>query len=178
MAAMKVFARKGLAATKMADIAGEAEISYGLLYHYFDNKELLFKAAVELGTRSFERLINQAQGQIGSPWERILYLTNTILDGMRRVPEGFLVANQAFVSDSIPPDIREMAREQSRQAMQIFEDIVIEGQRLGQVVAGNPTELTVLYFACIGGMAHSLAYVGIPEANYPRSETLLRLLRP
>src|SRR5258708_32691284 len=35
VAATKVFARKGLAATKMADIAAEAGISYGLLYNYF-----------------------------------------------------------------------------------------------------------------------------------------------
>src|SRR5258707_14679243 len=53
IAATKVFARKGLAATKMADIAKEADISYGLLYHYFDTKELIFKATVERGTLAF-----------------------------------------------------------------------------------------------------------------------------
>ncbi|HVB20536.1 MAG TPA: helix-turn-helix domain-containing protein [Ktedonobacteraceae bacterium] len=40
--AAKVFARKGYAATKMADIATEAEISYGLAYHYFSNKKTIF----------------------------------------------------------------------------------------------------------------------------------------
>jgi len=32
-AALKVFSRKGYADTRMADIAREAEMSYGLVYH-------------------------------------------------------------------------------------------------------------------------------------------------
>jgi TetR/AcrR family fatty acid metabolism transcriptional regulator len=46
-AALKVFSRKGYAETRMADIAREAEMSYGLVYHYFENKEKLFDAIVE-----------------------------------------------------------------------------------------------------------------------------------
>ena len=46
-AALKVFSRKGYADTRMADIAREAEMSYGLVYHYFENKEKLFDAIVE-----------------------------------------------------------------------------------------------------------------------------------
>jgi AcrR family transcriptional regulator len=178
IAATTVFARKGLAATKMADIATEAGLSYGLLYHYFENKELIFKACVERSTLAFERLITYSQNQAGEPWERLVQLTNIVLDGMKRVPEGFLIANQAFVSESVPPAIREMAREQTRRAMAFFEEIIVAGQQVGQIVAGNPGELTLLYFACIGGVAQDLAYMGIPAENYPRTETLLRLLKP
>ena len=177
-AASKIFAYKGLTATKMSDIATEAGISYGLLYHYFENKELIFKASVERHTLAFEGLIDRIQNQAGSPWERILQLTTIILDGIKRVPEGFLVSNQAFVSDAVPLDIREMAREQSRRAMVIFEDIIIAGQQAGEFATGNPGELTLLYFACIGGVAQDLAYVGIPDENFPRPETLMRLLKP
>jgi TetR/AcrR family fatty acid metabolism transcriptional regulator len=46
-AALKVFSRKGYADTRMADIAREADMSYGLVYHYFENKEKLFDAIVE-----------------------------------------------------------------------------------------------------------------------------------
>jgi len=37
----KVFSTKGYASTRMADIAREADMSYGLVYHYFENKEKL-----------------------------------------------------------------------------------------------------------------------------------------
>jgi TetR/AcrR family fatty acid metabolism transcriptional regulator len=46
-AALKVFSTKGYASTRMADIAREADMSYGLVYHYFENKEKLFDAIVE-----------------------------------------------------------------------------------------------------------------------------------
>jgi TetR/AcrR family transcriptional regulator, fatty acid metabolism regulator protein len=46
-AALKVFSTKGYASTRMADIAKEADMSYGLVYHYFENKEKLFDAIVE-----------------------------------------------------------------------------------------------------------------------------------
>ncbi|MCG6537831.1 MAG: TetR/AcrR family transcriptional regulator [Syntrophales bacterium LBB04] len=46
-AAMKTFSRKGFADTRMADIAKAAGLSYGLIYHYFENKEKLFDAIVE-----------------------------------------------------------------------------------------------------------------------------------
>nr|HPM77842.1 helix-turn-helix domain-containing protein [bacterium] len=36
-AACRVFRRQGLHHTRMADIAREAQISYGLVYHYYKN---------------------------------------------------------------------------------------------------------------------------------------------
>lgn len=178
IAATRLFAYKGLAATKMADIAREAGISYGLLYHYFDTKERIFSAAVERGTRGFDKLIAVSQEQPGSPWERIYQLTALILEGMKRVPEGFLVANQAFVSSDTPAEVRKMAAEQSMQSFDLFLALIIEGQKVGQVVEGNPRELTQLYFSCIGGIAQSLAYIGIPDEDFPRVETVLRILKP
>lgn len=38
-AATKVFAKKGYTGTRVGDIASEAGIAYGLIYHYFENKE-------------------------------------------------------------------------------------------------------------------------------------------
>ncbi len=38
-AATKVFAQKGYTGTRVGDIAREAGIAYGLIYHYFENKE-------------------------------------------------------------------------------------------------------------------------------------------
>lgn len=43
-AAVKVFARKGYHTARVGDIAGEAGVAHGLLYHYFDSKEALLEA--------------------------------------------------------------------------------------------------------------------------------------
>jgi AcrR family transcriptional regulator len=46
-AAMVCFARQGYAQTTIRHIAGEADISTGLMYHYFDGKEALLRAVFE-----------------------------------------------------------------------------------------------------------------------------------
>ena len=40
--ALRLFAAKGLYATKITDIAAECRMSQGLLYHYFRSKEEIF----------------------------------------------------------------------------------------------------------------------------------------
>src|SRR5258708_39824050 len=44
---MRAFAQKGFSRTTNKDIAREAGITPGLIYHYFENKEALFKAIIE-----------------------------------------------------------------------------------------------------------------------------------
>jgi TetR/AcrR family transcriptional regulator, fatty acid metabolism regulator protein len=43
-AALQIFKQKGLHKARMSDISKKARISYGLVYHYFKNKEDLFEA--------------------------------------------------------------------------------------------------------------------------------------
>src|SRR5687767_11276478 len=38
-AAIRVFARQGFHACRVSDVADEAGVAYGLVYHYFDSKE-------------------------------------------------------------------------------------------------------------------------------------------
>jgi AcrR family transcriptional regulator len=46
-AALRVFAEKGFDRATNKDIADEANITPGLIYHYFESKEKLLKAAIE-----------------------------------------------------------------------------------------------------------------------------------
>ena len=46
-AALRAFAQKGFARTTNKDIAREAGITPGLIYHYFESKEALFRAIIE-----------------------------------------------------------------------------------------------------------------------------------
>jgi TetR/AcrR family transcriptional regulator, fatty acid metabolism regulator protein len=43
-AAVRAFARKGYHACRVSDIATEAGVAYGLVYHYFGSKEALLEA--------------------------------------------------------------------------------------------------------------------------------------
>jgi AcrR family transcriptional regulator len=43
-AAVRVFARKGFHASRVGDIAEEAGVAHGLLYHYFKSKDQVLEA--------------------------------------------------------------------------------------------------------------------------------------
>jgi AcrR family transcriptional regulator len=178
-AATKVFAHKGLAATKMTDIATAAEVGYGLLYHYFPGKELLFHAAVERATKGGFRVLVKRIGDLSvSPWERLYQLTVIILEGIQREPEGYLLSQQAITSETVPQETKDMARNNAQQGIAELQKIIAEGQASGQIVIGNPAELAALYFACVGGIAMAFISFHFPPDLYPKPESVLHLLKP
>src|SRR5438067_11642346 len=52
-AAIEVFAKKGYHGCRIADVAREAKVAYGLVYHYFQNKEELLESVFEAGWKGF-----------------------------------------------------------------------------------------------------------------------------
>jgi AcrR family transcriptional regulator len=61
-AAMRAFSQKGYTRATNKDIAREAGITPGLIYHYFESKEALFKAIIE--GRSPLKLVNSFSPQV------------------------------------------------------------------------------------------------------------------
>jgi len=59
-AALGLFARYGYAATSVRMIAGEAGVSQGLLYNYFDGKAGLLRAIFERSMRDVQQSFEQA----------------------------------------------------------------------------------------------------------------------
>src|SRR5947209_7726893 len=72
-AAMRAFSDLGYTRATNKDIAREAGITPGLIYHYFENKEALFKAIIE--SRSPLRLLNSLPSDIlAMPPDTFLHL--------------------------------------------------------------------------------------------------------
>src|SRR6188472_2610773 len=82
-AASRVFAKKGFAAAKISDIAREAGLSHGLVYHYFENKDAIFGAILE------EKLARMK----GAMAEDAV-LEGTAIDRMRTSVERWLMRTQ------------------------------------------------------------------------------------
>ncbi len=55
-AAIRIFGKKGFAATCVGDIADDAEIAKGTLYLYFKSKEEIYRAAVQLAVQQLQAL--------------------------------------------------------------------------------------------------------------------------
>lgn len=48
-AALELFVSKGYVATKVTDIAQRANMSTGLMFHYFESKEKLYEELIRMG---------------------------------------------------------------------------------------------------------------------------------
>ncbi len=84
-AAVRVFARRGFHTCRVSDIADEASVAYGLVYHYFSSKEEI------LDTLFLER------------WDIMLAAISEV-DATERTPRQKLGAIAAFIIDSYRHD--------------------------------------------------------------------------
>ncbi|TDC88762.1 TetR/AcrR family transcriptional regulator [Nonomuraea deserti] len=77
-AAVRVFARKGFAATRIDDVAAEAGIAKGSVYLYFDSRDALLKAAFEAHAARVAALLTAADDG-GDPLDRLETLIGSTL---------------------------------------------------------------------------------------------------
>jgi AcrR family transcriptional regulator len=177
-AGLKVFAGKGLAAAKISDIAAAADLSYGLVYHYFHDKDELYFALVERALQGTVRLSAIALEQPGPAWHRLRSLCADMLAGLRSTPEYFRLILQAQVNE---PPISAIHTLNARYAEQIWNNLttlIRQAQDEGQVVALDARELAYTLIATIQGLSlNQTAAYPIPDA-FPHVETVLRFLRP
>ncbi|MGE5599330.1 MAG: TetR/AcrR family transcriptional regulator [Bacteroidota bacterium] len=152
-AAVKAFTKWGYASTKIADIAAEAGISHGLVYHYFQSKDQIFGALVDLAMQVALQTTRDAAEQPGTPWDRIAGMVETMVMGARYGPEFYSLVQQAFASEAVPEAIRRTAWEQGRLCQEAMTRVIAEGQAAGQVIPGDPRQLAALVYAFVQGLA-------------------------
>jgi len=176
-AAKAIFAHKGFSETKMSDIASAANVSYGLTYHYFANKEAIFSALLEKALQGALALMLHAQAQPGSPWDRLNWLISQISQGAQEEPEFEMLILQALTSQAVPREMRQFVLQESRSSHEALKQLIIEGQAAGEVVAGDPDLLTTTFEWCIQGMVFGLSYWHYEATHLPDVNTVLRILK-
>jgi AcrR family transcriptional regulator len=176
-AASRVFARKGLAGTKIADIATEAGMSIGLIYRYFSGKDEVFALLVEQTMGGSAEAARQALAHGGSAWERLEWFTAQMLPYQYQQPECSLVVLHALTSDAVPAAVRQTVLEQNRVMFYTVQQLIAEGQDEGSVVRGNATHLAYVFLSAIYGLAASTAFVGDEPVEFPDVASVLLMLR-
>ncbi|MGP9040017.1 TetR/AcrR family transcriptional regulator [Cytobacillus kochii] len=152
-AAIKLFAKKGFAATGVKDIAEEAGISIGLMYRHYKKKEDLFNELVTYAVEGLKRIIKKFQSN-ESPVELILQLTLEILNDLDNDDEYAyfqMLMNQSSTIENLSPQIQQLNM-QSKAMFNQTARLIEKGQILDQFKKGDPMEMALLYFATIQGL--------------------------
>ncbi|WP_437291958.1 TetR/AcrR family transcriptional regulator [Sorangium sp. So ce406] len=173
-AARAVFGRKGFAAAKIADIAAQAGISHGLVYHYYPEKESLFAATVEASAEGWEVLMALARAREGTPWERLVYVCGQMIAGLREEPEHLLMTVHVVAEDASPA-LSDLLRRFRLRVIADLEAMIQEGQRAGEVAQGPSAALTRALVAIIQGLA--INRLVEPDAALPPLDVVLRILK-
>jgi AcrR family transcriptional regulator len=86
-AAVRVFARKGYHAARVGDIAEEAGVAYGLLYHYFSSKEEVLRNVFRETWRALIATIRSVAEGDEAPREQLRKVAEILLRSWRRDPD-------------------------------------------------------------------------------------------
>ena len=86
-AAVRVFSQKGFHRCRISDIASEAGVAYGLVYHYFENKEEILNSIFDENWGLLAKVIETVDEQTDSLEEKLRAVVDFILDAYRLVPD-------------------------------------------------------------------------------------------
>lgn len=128
-AALAVFREKGYANTRMADIAKCAGVSYGLVYHYFGSKEVLFDVIVDTWWNSLYAMLDaQRNADLGFE-QKLINIFRFFLDTYIEKPDLITIFITEVSRSSVHHTPKGLASFQK--SFKRFEEIMAEGQRIG-----------------------------------------------
>jgi len=147
-AAITVFARQGFHSARVSDVAAEAGVAYGLVYHYFDSKEQMLN---ELFSERWALLL-EASAEIrksdASPRDKLAGVASFIVESYRHEPELMKViivevtrAANSFGRTHLP---------EIRQAYDLVAEMVSDAQEAGEFRDDvDPAFAAMLFYGAI-----------------------------
>ena len=167
-AALKVFARRGFAATKISDIVAQGGISHGLVYHYFKSKDDIFYELLHRALTTSGESLLMVEALPINPLQKVYETAKYILTGIDQWEDTsyyFLIVIHAALMDARD---NEKVYTDSEVAVESLMRILKQGQELGEVRDGDTREMAILFFAAIQGVAFyklSMKNFKLPDPN-------------
>ncbi len=128
-AAIDVFAEKGYHRCRISDVARQAGVAYGLVYHYFHDKEALLEAVFEVGWGGFLGRVQEAAAGASSLDEKVRRVAQVAFEAYRRDPKAVKVILLEIA--------RSPAFEQARRRSELMEVIRLSEQMFVQARAAG-----------------------------------------
>ncbi len=174
---LRLFATKGLAATKISDIAASAGMSQGLVYHYYESKESIFVELIQTAFLKMNKAALELEHLPLPPREKIRIAIEQLLRGLdKNEHSGFyhLLIAVATSSDAIPEKAKKIIKKENRVPYEVMTRIIAAGQKDGSIINFDPAELALVFWTSIKGLAIHKATHGA-KYNAPDPKILLNM---
>ena len=173
-AAVRVFARQGFHTCRVSDIADEAGVAYGLVYHYFSSKEQI------LDTLFLERwgvmvsAIAETDASSRPPREKLYAVAAFIIDSYRHDPELMKVIIVEVTRAANTFGLTHLAK--IREAYAGIAAIVSSAQREGAFRTEITPEFAAqAFYGCIEQVLTGWIFDSVPvgEQEFDQAKTLI-----
>ena len=157
-AAVRVFARKGYHAARVGDIAEEAGVAYGLLYHYFSSKEEVLRNVF----RETWRAINSVAEGDDTPREQLRKVAEILLRSWRRDPD--LV--RVLVLEVTRSQLLAGEMDEITASFEAIKEIVERGQADGSIRGDlDPLLASYVFYGAIDELLTSWVLGRLPDSD-------------
>jgi AcrR family transcriptional regulator len=127
-AAVRVFARKGFHASRVGDIAEEAGVAHGLLYHYFKSKDQVLEAVFHENWSILLARIESVEETDEPAADQIRHIAAIVLRTWLHLPDVVRVVIQEFGRS---PELAERIGELTR-PIDVLQRVIARGVERGE----------------------------------------------
>jgi len=135
-AGLHVFSRKGYKATRVEDIARQANVTTGAIYHHFGGKSELFVALVEKSEARVNQHVLQIVEEGGTPATVLRRLLVRVFEFIEE-DKDYRAMYELFINKTeFSPELSTLFRqslEGRRQLAQYFSNLIMEGVEAGEL---------------------------------------------
>jgi TetR/AcrR family transcriptional regulator, fatty acid metabolism regulator protein len=173
-AAIRVFARQGFHACRVSDIAREAGVAYGLVYHYFNSKDQVLNELFVERWSVLLAAIEEVDARPIPPREKLDAVAGFIIDSYRHDPELMKViivevtrAANSFGRTHLP---------EISQAYDLIAKIVRDAQAAGDFRDDvDPTFASMWFYGAIEQLLSGWVFELIPggEQDFDRARVMV-----
>lgn len=150
-----LFVKNGYRETKITDIAEAVSMSTGLLFHYFESKEVLLLELVKMGAEYANR---PCMGENLEPETYFHNILDFLFSNARKAPTiyyMFVLMGKAR-EIGMPEEVREVAL--SVKQIEVSARLIETGQKKGIFKDGDPYLLATYFWAAVQGVMEEMTY--------------------
>jgi AcrR family transcriptional regulator len=166
--AIKVFAREGIANTRMEDVANESGLSKGLLYWYFKSKEEIIMAIADiLFSTEFRKMQDiSIEGQTASAC--LEDFSNVFIKDLQDILKLAPVVYEFYALAFRNSTVRKVMHDYLQRFVKIIRPIVQYGMDHGEFTPGNAQAVSIAIGATFEGTLLLWAYA--PDMFQPEEQ--------
>lgn len=175
-AALKVFAKRGFANTKIGDIASDAGVSHGLVYHYFGSKEEIFSKLLMRAIMASTQSLVTAEKMDTNPVEKLRWLARSVIENLGKHEDAayyFMIVIHAATMEALKAN-RKFVESSAESALSLVR-IIQEGQKSGEIRKGDPLGMAMAFSAAVQGLA--IYKLTIKDFMMPDPEILVNMVK-